>query len=254
MELSNLLRQKKNTLVSIFLIFLILGAVFIFLQDFKFSSKSKVLVVQEGYGRVDPYAVSRSVEYLSDLFSRVTYSNSFFMMVMDSNFEFDRSYFGSDSVKQMKTWEKTLGVKTVENSGIINVSVFHPDARQAKQINLAVNQVLINNNQNYQGLGDSVKISVIDQPVVSKYPVKPNLILNFFFIVGLSLVFGLMYIYLFPEEKYDINLFGKKKKIRSTKKINTNYKPSREDAVVDSSFEDDQEDIDEAGDIRNILE
>ncbi|MFA5420553.1 MAG: hypothetical protein WC280_00800 [Patescibacteria group bacterium] len=247
MELSSLLKQKRNTLVSIFFIFLIVGAVFIFLQDFKFSSKSKVLVVQEGYGRVDPYAVSRSVEYLSDLFSRVAYSNSFFMLVMDSNFEFDRTYFGSDSTKQMKTWEKTLGVKAVENSGIINVTVFHPDARQAKQINLAVNQVLINNNQNYQGLGDSVKISVIDQPIISKYPVKPNLIYNFFLIVGLSLVFGLFYIYIFPEDEYSISIFGKRKKQKRVESVKKAYTEKQ-------AIKDNDDDIDGIGDIRNILD
>ena len=212
MDLSNLLKQKRQTLVSIFLIFLIIGAGFVLLQDFKFGTKSKILVIQEGYGRVDPYAVSRSVEYLSDLFSRVVYSNSFFSFVMSSDFDIDKNYFGEDATKQMKKWKKTVSAKAIENSGIININVYHPDANQAKQIALAVNHALITQNQNYQGLGDSVKVSVLDQPVVSKYPVKPDLVLNFLFIVGLSLLFGLVYIYIFPEEKYSLNFFGKKKK------------------------------------------
>lgn len=212
MDLSNLLKQKRQTLLSIFLIFLIIGSGFILTQDFKFGTKSKILVIQEGYGRVDPFAVSRSVEYLSDLFSRVVYSNSFFSFVINSDFGIDKNYFGEDSTKQMKKWKKTLSAKSVENSGIININVYHPDASQAKQIALAVNHALITQNQNYQGLGDSVKISVLDQPIVSKYPVKPDLILNFLFLLGLSLLFGLAYIYVFPENKYDINLFTGRKK------------------------------------------
>lgn len=229
MELSNLLKQKRQTLISIFLIFLVVGAGFVLLQEFKFGTKSKILVIQEGYGRVDPYAVSRSVEYLSDLFSRVVYSNSFYSLVVSSEFNIDKNYFGEDATKQMKKWRKTLGAKAVENSGIINISVYHPDALQAKQIALAVNQVLITHNQSYQGLGDSVKISVLDQPVVSKYPVKPDLIINFLFIVGLSLLFGLVYIYVFPEEKYDLNFFGKSKK-------NTAAHPGVSPEMVNRSF------------------
>jgi len=212
MDLIALIKQKRQTLFSIFLVFLVVGLLVLLTQDFKYSTKSKILVIQEGYGRVDPYAVSRSVEYLSDLFSRVIYSNSFFSFVMSSDFDIDKNYFGEDATKQMKKWKKTVSAKAIENSGIININVYHPDANQAKQIALAVNHALITQNQNYQGLGDSVKVSVLDQPVVSKYPVKPDLVLNFLFIVGLSLLFGLVYIYVFPEEKYSLNFFGKKKK------------------------------------------
>lgn len=217
MDLSKFLKQKRQTLFSIFIIFLIIGSVFVLVQDFKFGTKSKILVIQEGYGRVDPYAVSRSVEYLSDLFSRVIYSNSFFALVLNSDFDIDKSYFGEDASRQMKKWKKTISAKAVENSGIINISIYHPDANQAKQIALAVNHILITKNQNYQGLGDSVKVSVLDQPVVSKYPVKPNLVFNLFFILGFSLLFGLVYIYVFPEEKYDLNFFSKNKNRKKIK-------------------------------------
>ena len=239
MELSNLLKQKRQTLFSIFLVFLLIGTIFVLVQDFKFGTKSKVLVIQEGYGRVDPFAVSRSVEYLSDLFSRVVYSNSFFMLVVSSDFDFDRSYFGDDSIKQEKKWKKTLSTKTVENSGIINISIYHPDAYQAKQIALAVNHILITQNQNYQGLGDSVKINILDQPVVSKYPVKPNLIFYFFVIIGLSLFFGIIYIYVFPEEKFNINLFKKNGKKQNNLNINM---------VNKSEYKE------EKGDIDNLLD
>lgn len=214
MDLSSLLKQKRQTLLSIFLIFLVIGSAFVLLQEFKFGTKSKILVIQEGYGRVDPYAVSRSVEYLSDLFSRVIYSNSFFSLVVSSDFDIEEGYFGEDATKQMKKWKKTISAKAVENSGIININIYHPDASQAKQIALAVNHILITQNQNYQGLGDSVKISVLDQPVVSKYPVKPDLFFNLLFILGLSLLFGLVYIYIFPEEKYDLNFFVSKNRVK----------------------------------------
>lgn len=211
MDLVNLFKQKRQTLISLFLLFLVLGLFLVLLQDFKYGSKSKILVIQGGAERVDPFSVSRSVEYLSDLFTRVVYSNSFFDTVMESDFNIDKNYFGQSFDKKMKTWRQTVSAKSVEDSGIIVINVYHPDSYQANQIALAVNHVLISSHQTYHGLGDSVKINVIDQPIVSSYPIKPNLIYSLLIIIAISLFFGLMYIYLFPERKYDINFFGSKK-------------------------------------------
>jgi capsular polysaccharide biosynthesis protein len=190
MEFNELIKAKKQTLISFFLIFLLLGAVFTGLQTFKYGASSKLLVIQEGASGVDPFAVSRSVEYLSGLFSQVVYSNSFFNLVKESGFNIDQSYFSGDSIKQMKLWQKTVSAKSVENTGVINLTVYHPSAYQAKQIALAVNHVLMTQNSNYQGIGSSVKITVMDEPLVSNYPNQPNLLINFGFRPGLCLYFS----------------------------------------------------------------
>ena len=104
MEFNELIKSKKQTLISFFLIFFLLGAIFTGLQTFKYSASSKLLVIQEGASGVDPFAVSRSVEYLSGLFSQVVSSNSFFNLVKEAGFNIDRSYFKGDS-------QRTFGFK-----------------------------------------------------------------------------------------------------------------------------------------------
>lgn len=212
MDLMNIIRQKRQTLISIFLIFMVIGLVLFLSQDFKYGAKSKILIIQGGAEKVDPFSVSRSVEYLSDLLSKVVYSHSFYESVMSSDFNIDEQYFGETSNKKMKIWKETVSAKSLDDSGIININVYHKDPYQAKQIALAVNHVLMTSHQNYHGLGTSVKINVIDQPVASSYPIKPNLLYTLVIIIAVSLFFGLTYIYLFPEQKYDIHLFGKKHK------------------------------------------
>ena len=212
MDLMNIIRQKRQTLISIFLIFMVIGLVLFLSQDFKYGAKSKILIIQGGAEKVDPFSVSRSVEYLSDLLSKVVYSYSFYESVMSSDFNIDEQYFGETSNKKMKIWKETVSAKSLDDSGIININVYHKDPYQAKQIALAVNHVLMTSHQNYHGLGTSVKINVIDQPVASSYPIKPNLLYTLVIIIAVSLFFGLTYIYLFPEQKYDIHLFGKKHK------------------------------------------
>jgi len=250
MEFNELIKSKKQTLISFFLIFFLLGAIFTGLQTFKYSASSKLLVIQEGASGVDPFAVSRSVEYLSGLFSQVVYSNSFFNLVKEAGFNIDQSYFKGDSIKQMKLWKQTVSAKSVENSGVINISVYHPSVYQAKQIALAVNHVLMTQNSNYQGIGSSVKITVMDEPLVSNYPNQPNLLINFGLVVALSLIFGLAYIYIFPEEKYNIKLFHRRgqkaKAVREPVLESTaNFENNEAEAADDS--------LENRGNIKNVM-
>ena len=258
MDLTALIRKKRQTLFSIFLVFLVLGLLFLLTQNFKYSTKSKILVIQEGAGRVDPYSVSRSVEYLSDLLTRVIYSNSFYESVIGTDFNIDKNILVIARLKS-KIW-KTISAKSLEDSGIINISVYHPDNYQASQIALAVNHILITKHQNFHGLGSSVKISVIDQPVASAYPNKPNIIYALLVIIASSLFFGLIYIYLFPESKYDIIFFTKRRKAvvnKNQARIGRVTIPdeiksqARIGRIVDSK--DETEGLDSSGDISNLF-
>ncbi|MEI7620143.1 MAG: hypothetical protein WCJ57_01065 [Candidatus Falkowbacteria bacterium] len=257
MEFNDLIKSKKQTLVSFFLVFFLFGAIFTGLQTFKYGASSKLLVIQEGASGVDPFAVSRSVEYLSGLFSQVVYSNSFFSLVQESGFNIDKTYFKGDSIKQMKLWKKTVSAKSVENSGVINISVYHPSSYQAKQIALAVNHVLMTQNSNYQGIGSSVKITVIDEPLVSNYPNQPNILINFGLVVALSLIFGLAYIYIFPEEKYSINLFNRRhKRVKAARgPVKNDFLASASNLKNENQAMNDNTDnnLENRGNIRNIM-
>ena len=269
MDLIGLLKQKRQTITSVFLILLVMGLLLLLTQNFKYGTKSKILVIQEGAGKIDPYSVSRSVEYLSDLFSKIIYSNAFFESVMNSDFDIDKSYYRESYSNMMRNWKNTVSTKTLEDSGIIVISVYHEDNYQATQIALAVNHVLINEHQNYHGLGNSVKLSIIDQPVTSNYPIKPNLLYYFVVLISVSLFASLIYIYLFPEKKYDINFFGEQKpkkrileeeiKTKLDTKSKIEKKISKKDNIEKMEIKDIKETIDyneirKSGDINNLFD
>jgi capsular polysaccharide biosynthesis protein len=191
------IRKRRSVLASIILATFIIIGIITFIQPLKYSVKSRLLISQNMTGS-DPYTVSKSNQYLSNLFSQVAYSSSFFNLVANAGFNVDNSYFGYDYKKQMKTWKKTIEARSVGDTGILEIYIYHPNTYQAQQLSLAVNQVLINQSSNYQKGGDQVFISVIDQPLTSSYPVKPNLILNSIFALLLGITAGVLYIYLFP--------------------------------------------------------
>ncbi|MFA5023851.1 MAG: Wzz/FepE/Etk N-terminal domain-containing protein [Patescibacteria group bacterium] len=216
-----LLKKRQPTIWSFVIIFLIISIIFTFVQPLKYGSKAKLLVVQSTTG-VDPYTVSKSNEYLGNLFSQVVYSSSFFGLVKDSQFNINKEYFGNNTSRQMKTWEKTVSAKSLGDTGIISINVYHPDPYQAQQISLAINDVLMNKNFNYQGLGDLVRVNIIDQPIVSDYPVKPNIILNLTLALFGGFVFSLFYLYFLPEEVYAFYFFRRRHK-KSHKHLAANF-------------------------------
>lgn len=208
-----LLSKKRQTVWAWIFVFIALGLIITFVQPLKYSAKSKLLVIQNTRD-VDPYTVSKSNEYLGNLFSQVLYSSSFYDLTLNSQYNVNRSYFTNDATRQQKIWKKTVKAKSLNNTGIIEMEINHPDPYQAKQLALAVNDVLMNKNFNYQGMGDTVRVNVIDQPLVSNYPTNPNPLINFALSIVLGVSFGFVYIYFLPEEKYNFYLFGKPKSRR----------------------------------------
>ena len=145
----------------------------------------------------------------SAFLAKVISSNSFYENVLNSGYYVNKNYFGQTIKAQMKIWSKTVSAKAVNGTGIISLDVYHTDRSQAEMIARAVAYTLQAKNGLYHGGGDNVSIKIIDEPITSNYPVKPNIIFNFSLALVLGLIFAGMYIYLFPEEKYNIKLSPK---------------------------------------------
>ncbi len=213
MEFGNFIRllgRKRGTIFTIIFVIIVLTVGVSLIGPLKYGATSRLLVVQNTTGS-DPYTVSKSNEYLGNLFAQVAYSGSFYNLVLASPYDIDKNYFSGDYNGQMKIWEKTIRTKTLSDTGIIEINIYHPNPYQARQIALAVNDIMINKNSNYQGNGSGIKINVIDQPLVSNYPVRPNLPQNLVIALVASLILSLFYIYLFPEDRYDLRLWPKRK-------------------------------------------
>lgn len=195
----DLVRRKRKTVYGIIALFLVIAAGIIGVQRFKYSSKSQLLVVQEYNGTVDAYTASKSSEHLSSVLASVVTSNSFFMKVLASNTDINAGYFGTTPKDQMKEWDRTVTAKSVNDSGIIAITVYHPSAAESKKIASAINYVLMTQHSAYDGANEAVKVRLIDQPVTSNFPVRPNIPLIAGLALALGFVSSLMYIYLLPE-------------------------------------------------------
>lgn len=204
------------------IIFILLAAGFTFIQPLQYESDFKMLVIHNFGTNTDPYVASKSNEYLSGILAKVIYSNSFFEKVNKVGFKINKDYFGKDTEEQMKNWKKAVVAKNISDTGIISVNIYHPDKYQAQQIARAIIFSLQASHKLYHGYGDNVTIKIVDEPLTSKKPVKPNIVLNLMAAVILGFILSLTYIYLFPEAKYSLRLWPKRnqKSIPSTRDEN----------------------------------
>lgn len=205
-----LIKRKHQTIIVMMLIAVLAVAGLSLLFPLRYEAQSRVLITQES-GSADAYTVSRSNEYLGNLFAQVVLSSSFFDLTMNSPYNVDQNYFQGNYAKKMKAWRQAVKTRTLSDTGIIEISIYHTSPYQAQQIALAVNEAITSKNTNYQANGDKVKINVIDQPLISNYPVKPNILQNTLLAAIFSFIFALFYIYILPEDRYSWHLFKSKK-------------------------------------------
>jgi capsular polysaccharide biosynthesis protein len=206
----SLIGKKKQTIASLLIIFLAAAIIFSAVQPFKYNSNMELLTIISFKQDIDPYTASRSNQYLSNLLASIVSSGSFFEKIKSSGFNIDTNYFQGSEKQQMKKWNKTVKAKSVADTGVISINVYHTDRAQAEDIAQAVAYTLQTTNSQYHGFGNDVTIKIIDQPITSTYPVEPNLPLNFGLAVIFAIILSFCYIYLFPEEKYDLRLWPKK--------------------------------------------
>ncbi len=257
-DFTKLLKAKTQTILTLMLIATMLTVVFSLLSPLKYGVKSRLLVAQDSASS-DAYTLSRSNEYLGKILAEVVYSGSFYDRVIASQYNVDKTYFSGDYRKQMEKWNKTVNTRTKQDTGIIEVNVYHPNTTEARKIALAINDILVNENQAYHG-GKLIKINIIDQPLTSTYPVKPNIIFNTIAALGLSFIFALFFVYIFPEDKYSIYLFASAKdsraKTKSAKVIKSGKEtktPSKEPAKKEVVTEKDADEDQLRGNIANVI-
>jgi len=198
-EFLNLTKKKWRVIFISTVFFILLAALFTFLQPLKYEAKSKLILIPVLTTK-DPYALAKANEYLSNILSQAATSNLFFNQVIESEFKIDKSYFGSDLSSQMKIWSKTIFVKPISDTGIIEVSVFHKNKDEADKISQAASFIFKTKNNLFHEDNVQVNVRVLDRPIVSTWPVKPNILLNFILALGVGLALSSIYIYLAAAE------------------------------------------------------
>lgn len=172
-----------------------------FTQKLKYSSTVRMLIIQPSSLNVDPYTAIRSAEQIGNNLAQVVYTTDFFAKVTNvSNFAIDPTYFPDNDAKRRKLWSQTISVRVENGTGLLNITVYHPDKEQATSIAQAIAYVMTTEGANYVG-GTALQIRLVDAPLVSRFPVKPNIPVNGFTGLVLGALFGAVYVILTDKSR-----------------------------------------------------
>lgn len=160
-----------------------------FVSPVQYRADGQVYILSLSRYGLDPYTVAKSAEKIGDNLSQVIKTNDFYDKVMaNPNYRLDQSYFQgvSERVKR-KRWQSTVGGSVVFGTGVLNISAYHKNPDQAVAYAGALIDTLITKGSEY--VGDDVSMKVVNQPVVSSLPVRPNFLMNA--VVGFAVGFVL---------------------------------------------------------------
>lgn len=186
---TNHLRDLSNgwqTIVMFGLLGLVLSLIISFVQPLRYSSTARLLILQNIGSSVDAYTASRSEERIAENLSTIVYTSTFFDQVMNAGFDIDEQAFPIEGSKRRREWRKTVSATVSRGSGLLTISAYHQDIRQAEQIVRAVAFVLTDRVGEFTS-GGNVQVRLIDAPLNSRWPVRPNVLANMlsgFFLAG----------------------------------------------------------------------
>lgn len=216
-EFLQLAKKRYATVITFILVFIIISLIGTLVQPLKYRTTSRLLISQPDT-TADAYSIARSNQYIGGLISEVIYSGAFLEALNSSDAVFDRNYFSGTYKQNLKKWKKTVFARSGGDSGVIEIEIYHPNPNEARQIALAVNNNIITGQGPYQFTGKQTKITTIDQPITSSFPVNPNIPLNVAASLFFGTLFGFSYIYFFPVSQSD-KMFNKVKKAKKIRKI-----------------------------------
>lgn len=183
--------KKWKVIVFFTLLGAILTLVGSFMRPLEYSSSVRLLIVQKNIGTSDAYTVLKSAESIGDNLSQVVYTSSFLDKVLDSRYLVHKNFFPRKEYDRRKKWSRMLETHVSRGTGFLKLTVFHPDRREANKIAKAAATILIE--EGWQYVGTAMEMKLVDRPLESRFPARPNIIINMFFGFFFGTCVGVVY-------------------------------------------------------------
>lgn len=186
-----LLRRSWPALLFGGLVGALLAALLSFTQPLEYSSTVRLLITQPGATNTDPYTILKSNERIAQNLSQLLYTSSFFENILTQAEGVDRDHFPVDEYDRRRIWGRSIGTTVEPGSGLMLVTIYHPNRDQAHALVQAATQELAKQAPNF--FGYSVRVQVIDAPLDSRWIARPNFLNNALAGLVLGALLGLLW-------------------------------------------------------------
>lgn len=191
--------REWRKVVAIAILTALFAALISFVRPLEYSSTIRLLIIQRSALGLDPYTAIRSAERVSENLANIVYTTSFFDKVLGAGYSIDQSVFPKDEIKRRKQWQRMVETEVSRGTGLLTVAVYHRDRAQAEEIASAMGAVLQQEGWTYVGGGD-LQVKVVDAPLTSRWPVRPNVPVNAFGGFVLGIIAGTGYVVWFHRK------------------------------------------------------
>ena len=174
----HILEKHAKLILTWGLAFAILSAGVSLFFPKQYSAVSQVLIISRDRAGVDPYTQARSAERIGANLAQVMNTTDFYNKVLNSNaYPFDREPWKNLSDRrQRKKWAKDAQAAMVYGVSLMNIKVYSYSPNEAVNLANAITQTLAA--QGWEYLGGDVAIKAVTTPLVSRWPARPNILIN----------------------------------------------------------------------------
>ncbi|MFA6105277.1 MAG: Wzz/FepE/Etk N-terminal domain-containing protein [Patescibacteria group bacterium] len=185
----SVLRKHLNLLILWGVIVAVLAGAISFVFPLQYSAVSQVLIISRDRAGVDPYTQAKSAERIGENLAEVIKTTDFYDKVMESTaVSFDKDKWKNYSERQQrKNWQRDVKPETVYGTSLLKVTTYATTPDEVKNFCNAVVQTLTSRGWEY--IGGDVVLKQVDNPLVSMFPNRPNVVANFLagFVIGFLL-------------------------------------------------------------------
>lgn len=156
----------------------------------QYRADAQVLIISDSRYGVDPYTASKSAERVGENLAQVVQTSDFYNKVFAfSTSQLDQSpYQNITEAKRRKLWQKNVEASVVFGTSVMTFSAYHENPDEARRMSGALAQTMITYAKDY--VGGDIQMRVVNQPVVSEYPVRPNIPMQLVFGAVLGVLFA----------------------------------------------------------------
>lgn len=163
----------------------------------EYSSQIQVMVIQSG--ETDSYVAAKSAERVAKNLASVIPTSSFLEKIAKTKYVNLQDLLNQEEGAKRAIWKKKVSATVKPETGIIKITAYDKNKAQAANLVSAVAYVLTTQSEEYHGGGSNIILTIIDNPLTSKYPARPaylQIVLTAFLF---SLLASLSYLFLKRE-------------------------------------------------------
>ncbi len=174
----NTLEKNAKLIFTWGLVFAVLSLAASLFFPKQYSASSQVLIISRDRAGVDPYTQARSAERIGANLAQVMNTTDFYNKVMNSGaYPFSREPWNNLTDRQQrKKWTKDVRAAMVYGGSLLGINVFSYSQAEAVNLSNAITQTLAA--QGWEYLGGDVAIKIVSDPLASRWPARPNLLIN----------------------------------------------------------------------------